>query len=227
MNKKPILGYPANALGTGGSRADPFDVLFNAMPVQPEDVFAGRVNALVFWGGEDISPVIYKAKPSRKAGTARLVDLGWRDNEEVPLYEAAVAMGIPIIGVCRGAQLACAMSGGRLVQHVENHGGHHAITTDHGLSIITNSIHHQMMWPFEMDKKDYQLLAWTSDNRSSVYVFDDDDVRTEVKTEPEIIWFPKTKALAIQGHPEFMDPETPFVQHVLGLVETYIIPNMV
>lgn len=224
--KKPILGYPAQALGTGSRICDPFDEIFTAKAATPEDVFAGKVNALIFWGGEDISPVIYNAKPSKKAGTARLVDLGWRDNEEVPLYEAGVAMGIPIIGVCRGGQLACAMSGGKLVQHVNHHGGSHPILTDKGEVIITSSVHHQMMWPFEMDKKDYQLLAWSKENLSNVYVFDDDNIEQEVELEPEIIWFPKTKSLAIQGHPEFMPSDRPFVRHCLNLVHEYILPSM-
>lgn len=221
---KPILGYPANAMGTGDRTGEPFDALFTAKAVKDEsEIFAGGIDALVLWGGEDISPVIYKQPPSKLAGTARLVDLGWRDQQEIPLYEAAVAMGIPVIGVCRGAQMACAMSGGRLIQHVNNHGGNHDILTNKGEVLVTSSVHHQMMWPFEMAKEDYQLLAWAKKNRSDVYVFNDEDVRREVDIEPEIIWFPQTKSLAIQGHPEFMAKGHPFVKHVLGLVEEFVL----
>ena len=32
----------------------------------------------------------------------------------------------------------------------------------------------------------------------------------QMQCEPEIVWYPKTKGLCIQGHPEYMKPTTYF-----------------
>jgi len=215
-----ILGH----VGRGTGEVAPFDQIYNkGLLVTPKAINDGAdIDALVIWGGEDISPVLYGDSVSdmcyAEAHTSE------RDRLEVSAIFAAMARNIPIIGICRGAQLACALAGGRLIQHVDNHGRDHYLETNDGRKIRTSSVHHQMMYPFDVE---HEMIAWSEEKRSKRYIIgnnESDPLMTD-KCEPEIIWFPKIKALAIQGHPEFhSDPETdPFVQYCMELVRRYII----
>jgi anthranilate/para-aminobenzoate synthase component II len=221
MPKDLVLAH----VGYGTGRHAPFDQVYKgSMYVKPDDIANGaEVDAVVIWGGEDISPSIYGEKPSKMCGAPST--MSERDRVETSAMLEAIDRNIPIIGVCRGAQLACAVAGGRLAQHVDGHGGSHRMDTFDGQSIVTSSVHHQMMIPFAVD---HTLIAWADKPRSQRYIKGDDSNDEEMAgrgIEPEIVWFPKIKALAIQGHPEFMhDPDIdPFVQYCMGLVRTFIL----
>ena len=223
--RKLVLGH-CN-MGTG--RVEPFDSIYTGKDevVTGESIRNGaEIDALVIWGGEDISTSLYKEKASKFTYSGP--SLSHRDKVESEACQAAIDRNIPIIGVCRGAQLVCAMAGGRLIQHVTGHGGSHAMDTFDGMKIITTSVHHQMMYPFDIDHK---MIAWSSERQSNIYINDTglNDERMNNKMEPEIVWFPKIRALAIQGHPEFvMNPDdSPFVQYCLDLVDEFILEKEV
>lgn len=202
------LGYVP--WGTGQHK--PFDAVFSkALHVSPDDIRQGKVDALVIWGGSDISPSLYGEAPN---GAHAGVDLSERDHVEKDVCDAAIEVGVPIIGVCRGAQLLCALAGGKLYQDVSGHHSSHSIITKDGEKYTTSSIHHQMMDVTGLPEKDFDLIAWT-----------DDALAKEVKgaVEPEIVYFPQIHGLAIQGHPEFMNPNCDFVQYTLSLVEQYLL----
>jgi len=213
MSKK-TLGYVP--YGTG--RHQPFDQVYQrAMSVTPQDVAGGKVDALVIWGGADISPSIYGQKTAKWTGADDT--LSQRDAVEVAVVKAAFLAGVPVIGVCRGAQLLCAMSGGKLIQHVNNHGRTHDVKTDEGKVLTTSSMHHQMMYPFDINHK---MLAWSHNHHADQYLGEETAVDMTGKEEPEIVFFPHTKSLAIQGHPEFMDETDPFVLHCNNLIRQYL-----
>jgi putative glutamine amidotransferase len=208
--------------GTGAGRIYPFgDICTEGIKAYtPKDMEAHQPtkdDLLIIWGGADISPSIYgmpnvasfaNDKPSRQ------------DQAEIDLVKCAQAFGVPILGVCRGAQLVCAMSGGKLAQHVDRHGGDHEITTDDKRQIITSSVHHQMMYPFDVD---HRLIAWSTRHLSSVYegLSEIEEENVAKFGEPEIVWFPKTKSLAVQGHPEFMPQDCEFNHYVKELIHEY------
>lgn len=81
-----------------------------------------RIDGLVVSGGHDVDPRVYGREPT--ATTTRL-DPG-RDAFELALIEAALEAGIPVLGICRGAQLMNIARGGTLhdelvtVQQVEH-----------------------------------------------------------------------------------------------------------
>ncbi len=76
------------------------------------------VDGLLVSGGGDIDPLRY----GRLAGPRTDgVDSG-RDAFELPLVRAALASGLPILGVGRGLQVVNVALGGTLVQHVAGHG---------------------------------------------------------------------------------------------------------
>lgn len=165
---------------------------------------------LVLWGGEDISPGIYKESCSNWTNAP------WRpskrDSVEMELVTYATQLQIPILGVCRGMQLLAAMSGGSLYQHVDNHeSGYHDIVYQ-GTTIKSNTCHHQMVKKF-----DGEVLA-TSPCLSKEKHTANEVVITE-DPEPEIIHIPRYKAIGVQGHPEWMPKDSDFVQLVIKLCE--------
>lgn len=182
---------------------------------------ANSKSLILFGGGTDVSPALYGAKPSRHTSTGHIQDITYRDSFEASVFAFARANKISMLGICRGGQLLCAMSGGKLIQHVTGHNaGLHLITTDEGVIIPTSSVHHQMMYPFEIP---HHTLAWTTKPRSNGYIMDDHKKLSEIPSEPEVVYFQETKALAIQGHPEYMNEETPFVKYTQQLVRQYLL----
>lgn len=197
-------------------------------------------SVLVVWGGADISPSYYGQQAHHTSQTPGGPSV--RDRMEWDCMERAVERGIPIIGVCRGAQMACAMAGGLLIQDCKGHTSSHQMLTDKGEQYKTSSLHHQMMYPWEVE---HHLIAWSLPR-------DENDVpfRTKINSlkvgsahewvdasgrecavpffekEPEIVYFPKIKALAIQGHPEFMDEGAPYVRYCNRLIQEYLLNNV-
>jgi putative glutamine amidotransferase len=76
----------------------------------PEDLVA-RLDGLVIAGGQDVDPRFYGRQPT--AVTSRLDPV--RDRFEAALILAAIERGIPVVGICRGAQLMNVALGGTLV----------------------------------------------------------------------------------------------------------------
>lgn len=159
-------------------------------------------SALVVWGGGDISPSLYNKEVSPHTGAGST--LSHRDRSEWELMKAAVSLDIPIIGICRGAQMLCALAGGYLIQDVTNHGESHEVTTTEGNVLRVSSLHHQMMYPFEVD---HEMVAQSKRKLSRHYI--DVNTNVEVPCEPEFVYFPKVRGIAVQWHPEFMDYPNP------------------
>jgi gamma-glutamyl-gamma-aminobutyrate hydrolase PuuD len=158
-----------------------------------------EADLVVFTGGEDVSPHIYGEEKNPKTGNNER-----RDDEEAEIFRLALYLNKHIIGICRGSQFTCAMSGGRLVQHQQNPHYIHDITTSTGEVIPITSTHHQAMYPYDMYEGNYKLLAWTE----GISKMHENGLEKEISDKPfkeaEICYFPKTKVLGIQGHPESM-----------------------
>lgn len=93
-----------------------------AVLLPPDDVDADvlRVlDALVLTGGADLDPARYGAEPARFTESQPGRDVG-----EVTLLTAAIAVDLPVLGVCRGMQLLAVAHGGRLHQHLPDVVGH-------------------------------------------------------------------------------------------------------
>jgi carbamoylphosphate synthase small subunit len=132
------------------------------------------------------------------------------------MLQRAIQLKIPVLGICRGAQLLCAAAGGYLIQHVENHGGTHMVITIDGDEVPTNSCHHQMMYPFDVE---HEMLMWIENKRSPVhYVGDGRSVTETLPVEPEMVYFPKIKGFAMQFHNEWMDFSWPAQHKTLSFI---------
>jgi gamma-glutamyl-gamma-aminobutyrate hydrolase PuuD len=175
---------------------------------------------VLFGGGEDIHPALYGHQ--NIASHCGEVPSN-RDLFEIEVFKLCREFKRPMLGICRGAQFLCAMSGGELIQDVDGHGlqNGHPITTKEGVELFITSTHHQMMHPY---KAQHELLAWST---GRVTYQQRDIARIKVKEltniEPEVVYFPQTKALCVQGHPEyFRDVNCPPVKYVRNLVEQYL-----
>lgn len=126
------------------------------LPNLPEatEAYLPLLDGLLLSGGGDIDPTLYgQENRGSQPPDAR------RDAFELALTRAAVAKGIPILGICRGIQLLAVAFGGTLVQDIptalgvphpsdpavrhEAVGGAGFCRTILGESFIVNSTHHQ------------------------------------------------------------------------------------
>lgn len=191
------------------SYAEPFLGIFaTAKNIQDAD-------CLMLTGGEDVNPATY-GEP-----VGRFTHFSNRDAYELTAFKAAQAKGIPTIGICRGAQLLCALAGGSLVQHTTGHKRAHPIVTKDGETYVMSSLHHQMMRP---EKTEHVMIAWSKEALSSCYLDGNNEeiYGHEKPLEPEIVYFPKIKGLAIQGHPEMLPVNHPTVEYCNRLVREYL-----
>jgi len=127
------------------------------LPVVPPGLAATQLaslDGLILSGGHDLALPL----PGGEVDTDRWIDPP-RDAHELALWEAAAETGLPVLGICRGAQIVNHARGGRLASQVEDHdaGESHAeqlhdvrIETGSLLadacgagSVAVNSIHHQ------------------------------------------------------------------------------------
>jgi putative glutamine amidotransferase len=86
-----------------------------------------KSGALLLAGGGDIAPERYGAKP---AATVHALDR-LRDEVECRALRWATEAGVRVLGICRGAQLMAAATGGRLVQDLPSAGFDLHIETEH------------------------------------------------------------------------------------------------
>lgn len=95
------------------------------LPVLPDGAaeVLDAVDGLVLAGGPDVDPSRYGQQPHATAGRTRPE----RDAWELALLRRALEDDVPVLAVCRGAQLLNVALGGTLHQHLPdsvNHEGH-------------------------------------------------------------------------------------------------------
>lgn len=164
-----------------------------------------EADIVLFTGGEDVDPRVY----NEPEGKYTYPDYS-RDLYEIEEWDKAQKLQKPILGICRGAQLGCALSGGRLIQHMDGSGFIHLMKTENGLSIPISSLHHQAQFPYEMPKDSYKVLAWTTKESKIHWDGDNKEISNKPFKEVEAAYYPLTRCLGIQGHPEMMYGSTRF-----------------
>lgn len=180
--------------------------------------YAASADGILFTGGVDLDPVTYAQEPLPQMGS---ID-GERDAFELALYQAARSRQLPILGVCRGAQLINVAEGGTLHQHVPlvsqslNHAQpdidgepYHAVNLKEGsllarayatTRIRTNSYHHQAV-----DRPGRGLLASAHSS---------DGLIEAIEGDPEdgfllaVQWHPE---MSCERHPEHLAPFLAFL----------------
>ena len=198
-------------LYTLDKEANPFPNQFSEIVHVKKITDIKRDGVLILWGGSDLWPGLYNERPNRYVYTYKASD---RDLREIEAIHHCLKHDIKMIGICRGAQLACALSGGTLYQHIQGgHHGDHEVETFDGKVMHTSSCHHQAL---NLEGVGHELLAWDKD-RITV-AFTDKEVTKVII--PEVVLLTETKTLAIQGHPEWMHKKDVFVKWCANLLQT-------
>lgn len=87
-----------------------------AKTLNPEKIKAQieKIDALLLTGGNDIEPALFNEEPHQQLGE---IEPG-RDEYESGLIEHALEKGIPVLGICRGAQILNIQQGGTMYQDI-------------------------------------------------------------------------------------------------------------
>ena len=205
----------ASVLNAG---TDPFHLMDCIYVQKPGELQLNHV--LLLHGGADISPSIYNQQPNDFCFAERTPSA--RDLLEMAFIAQALKMNLPIIGICRGAQLLCAMDGGSLVQHIVGHAanGNHTIQDTRTKEYYrANSAHHQMMKP--KTNNGNLVLAICPEK---VMGYEEGEVPQQFSCCPEIVYFPNMRGLGIQGHPEWM-PGSNFTKYCASLINNFLLKD--
>jgi len=176
------------------------------------------IDLVLFTGGEDVDPGIY----NQNIGKRTHINMS-RDKKEMDTFYKFQNHSF-ILGICRGSQLLTVLSGGKLIQHVEGHCRDHSMIVNHSMRYNITSSHHQMLYPFDLNEKDYELIAYSEYFQSKTYLNGDNEEIELSKNflEPEIVYYKKTNALCIQGHPEWSHCERRTSTMCLNLIDKYL-----
>jgi len=183
------------------TRAGAVPVVLPVLAPELADGALERLDGLVLPGGGDVDPARYgESAAPETAG----VD-GERDAWELACAPAALARRLPLLAICRGAQVLNVALGGSLVQHVPAAtGASHSRSDRHGepvhpvrldpasrlaaalgvAELGANSLHHQAVG---RPGAGVTAVAWAPDGTVEAY---------EVDGHPEVC--------AVQWHPELM-----------------------
>jgi putative glutamine amidotransferase len=187
------------------------------LPVQltrdaPVHDMLDRLDGLVLTGGADVDPGVYGHEPAPELGPTEPD----RDHWELALLAGALDRGLPVLAICRGAQLANVLLGGTLVQHVgTDDGDGHPRFDDprvercHTVALVpgtlgagvygdrteVNSLHHQTIGDLGRD-----LVVSGRSPDGTV----------------EVIELPGRDFLGVQWHPEALDAHDPSFGWLVG-----------
>ncbi len=172
---------------------------------------------VVWTGGSDINPSMYKQKPI--PGTIFDTHLDTQDSMLFLQSEHAYR-----IGICRGGQLLNVLNGGSMWQDADNHNDgdiHQAYDLITQEWIPLNSLHHQCMI---VPRTHGEILAYTKvasykENYLCCWTKDADQSNDPYEADIEAAWYPETRSLCFQPHPEFEDVGTR--KYFFELLERY------
>jgi putative glutamine amidotransferase len=165
----------------------------------------GRLDGLVLPGGGDVGPGCYGAEPEPETHG---VDPE-RDAWELACASFAVDEGLPLLAICRGAQVLNVALGGTLEQHVPGHARAdrydehvHPVRLAPRLAAVmgadevgANSLHHQAVG---RPGTGVEPIGWAPDGTVEAF---------EVDRRPAV--------LAVQWHPELL-PDEPAHQRLFS-----------
>ncbi len=164
-------------------------------PLHAADIVA-RLDGLVIAGGPDVEPVRYGAEREPRTGPPARE----RDAWELALIDAALAAGVPLLGICRGMQLLNVALGGTLVQHIEGHAEVVGVFGGHAVKPVPGSLYGGVV-PEETFVPTYHHQAVDRLGEGlvpSAYAADGTIEALELPTHPGWV-------LGVQWHPEMGD----------------------
>lgn len=156
-------------------------------------------------GGKDYNPAYYGCEAHPETFLGRM-----RPHFDIAFGQAVMRRKLPVLGICAGCQLINIVTGGKLIQHLDNadeahRGGKYhtakilkegffarAVGVAAGNELTVNSFHHQAIDPNNLGKN----------MQITVQAFDGTVEAIELNT-------PDRMVLGVQFHPERMDDLAP------------------
>ena len=167
--------------------------------------YASQLDGLVLQGGNDIAPETYGETPLRPEWAGDRI----RDRYEIDLFEAFVAAGKPVVGICRGCQLINVALGGTLYQDIPTQ--------------VPSAVRHLHLDQYDQQFHDMRLLPGTrlaslypGVERAAINSIHHQAVKdlgrhliVEARSDPDglveaIRWNGPSFVFGMQWHPEFM-----------------------
>jgi gamma-glutamyl-gamma-aminobutyrate hydrolase PuuD len=177
-----------------------------------------EADLVVFAGGVDVDPQLYGAKPH--------YTVSWneeRDTADINTYLKCVELGIPMLGICRGAQFLHVMMGGKLYQHVSQHYGDHPMWAVKDKIMIekVSSVHHQAVI-FD-SSLGMELLATCAARAKERWR--DPETNDAPGMDVEAFFYRENCIIGIQGHPEYANYPF-FTKWSLDQINNYVNNNI-
>lgn len=176
-----------------------------------------EADLVVFGGGSDVDPVLYGETPHPS-----VYSNPDRDAVDMDLYLMCLEHGIPMLGICRGAQFLHVMNGGKLFQDVDEHYGDHSMWDINRKQRIDkiSSVHHQMVR--ENVKGGMEIIGTSA--KSHDRWIDANNKQVGTHADIEAFFYRETCCVGIQGHPEYEGYHY-FTKWSLELIEELVFSN--
>lgn len=163
-----------------------------------------KVDLVCFLGGTDVDPLLYGGKPGPYTQSPDKA----RDVIEVAGFHRFADRDVPMVGICRGGQLLNVLNGGKMIQHLGEYVSGDVAALGYGddRHLELRVDHHQGILLDET--KAYRLAvmdAWPC---------------KEVLTIDYAGYYPETKSLCFQPHPEWGHQGTE--DYFFELIEEYL-----
>jgi gamma-glutamyl-gamma-aminobutyrate hydrolase PuuD len=158
-----------------------------------------KADLVQFTGGSDVHPSYY--------GEAKLPQTSCdlkRDAREMNIF--AEHKDKFKAGICRGGQFLNVANGGKMWQHVDNHGlhgTHQAFDTLTGEEVPVTSTHHQMIRPHTGGL--VMMVAKESKYKRSY----EEEIQSSKGVDVECVYYEATSSLCYQPHPEYCEMNHP------------------
>lgn len=127
MNHKPVIGitaahcneelksYPRALYVEAVKQAGGQPILLPPIATVEDAVeIIALIDGLILTGGGDISPLLLGEEPQRGIGEC----LPDRDYSEILLTQKALAVDLPLLGICKGIQVLAVAAGGKIYQDI-------------------------------------------------------------------------------------------------------------
>ena len=161
--------------------------------------YLDRLDGLLLTGGCDVEPKRYGAEPDGRGDYE-----AHRDEQELSLLAAALEVGLPVLGICRGLQVLNVHAGGTLHQHLPDHARFDVdpATTVHQVSFDPGTTLHELYGPvLEVNSLHHQAVDAVGRGLAATGRAADGTVEgLELAGAP---------VLAVQWHPEMRDVHEP------------------
>jgi putative glutamine amidotransferase len=182
------------------------------------------LDGLIVTGGPDIDPAAYGQQP-HPATDEPVDDNRLRDAWELELLERAIPRGMPVLGICRGAQMVNVALGGTLHQHLPDvlgHGHHRRGNAQFSTSAV-RTVPGTRLAALIGEASDAQCYHHQAIDRLGdgliVSALDSDGVIEAVEIDP--VRNPDNWVLAVQWHPEERLEDLRLFAAVVGAAAAY------